>query len=238
MPWRTESSMDPTTVAFVHEFLRVMLEARICITYVMETTSILEQWVKKEWEPKHKGIDVSLTDRCIPGTLLTMAAALEQLNTIDDKLPSAHNISRLDWIVEDGKNQPCPCINEYEIPEATPVCDILEQIQNVFKRIVLMMKLIDVSVQPSFWEEVARAQVCDIGRAKKNCKVDIDIDHAKKQWTITFDKLESAITDIQSFVADNQTSRVADNAGTTNGKDLTPKARCTALLLRLSECTL
>jgi hypothetical protein len=192
---------------------------------VMEMTDILKQWVQKEWEPKHKGTGISLTDMCIPGTIWTMSTALEQLKTLDDELPHAYNIARDDGILRNGVMEPCPCINEYEIPTATPVCDTLEQIKNVFKWILLMMKLLDAAVQPSFWIEVARAE----GR---------DIDHAKEQWNLMEQNLSSAVTDIQSFVAGAQTDPVADNPGTVPVHiDLQPAAQFTALLERLRACT-
>jgi hypothetical protein len=179
--------MNPATVAFVHKCLNVSFEASRSIISVEEMTNILKQWVKKKWEPKHKGADISLNDMCIPGTIWTMATALEQLHTLDEKLPNSYNICRDDGIIIDGARQPCPCINDYTIPAATQVCDILEQIRNVFKWILLMKKLLDVAVPASFWEEVAGVR----GR---------DIEHAKSQWRSMEETLGSSITDIESFV--------------------------------------
>jgi len=225
MPWLHESKIDPVTVALVHECLTVSNKASIEINGLLQMTYTLKQWVKKEWEPKHKDAGVSLTDMCIPGTISTMAAAVEQLHTLDQSLPNYYRICREWGIIVNGAREPNPEINDREIPQATAVCAILQQIQNVFKWIILMMNLLDVSVQNSFWQEVAR-------------EAGSDIEQIISHWNLIRDGLSSTATDIQSFVTENQTGPVADNPGTGHSEGLQPQARLTTLLLHLSAYTL
>jgi hypothetical protein len=225
MPWLQESKMDPAKVAFVHKCLTVSHNASIKINALMQMTYTLEQWVKNKWEPQHKVAGVSLVDMCIPGAISTMATAVKQLTTLEESLPNPHFISR-DWgIIGDGVSQPHPEINDQQLPQATAICDILQQFQNVFKWIILMMNLLDVSVQNSFWQEVARGEGSNI-------------EEITSHWNLIRDGLSSVATNIQSFVTENQPGPVADSPGTGHSETLQPQARLTTLLLHLSACTL
>jgi len=220
MPWLPESRVAPDTVAFVHQYLLVLRNTKIGITCVMDLTDILKAWVAKEWEPKLKQKALSLTDMCIPGTISTMAAAVEQLNTLEDSLPARRSICRDQGIIRDGAREPYPEINTWELPEPTQVRNIFQQIATVFEWLLSVMKLIRDAVQDAFWDEVARAQ-------------NSTTDHVKEIWSDAQDNLTSALTDIRNFAA-------AGHAGAQHPQTppLAPAAQCKLLLARLRACTL
>jgi hypothetical protein len=229
--WTPESQIEPATVSFVHSCLKVSRDTRLTVDCVIELTAQLKCWVHKEWEQKQKGTSMSLADLCVPGAISALAAAVEQLDSLENSLP--HGLRR-DWgVIKDGARIPHPEINTWELPQATEIQNLLMQIQNAFEFILRIMNLLSNAVKPSFWEEVSRAQ----GVATKSNRRQLSTDQVLAHWQNTEQHLRSSVTDIQSFVTDTQTPTVAESPAAVHSDTLHPQAQFTALIQRLRQCS-
>ena len=243
MPWLPESQLAPETVAFVHRCLTTTVNTTIALNNVLELTDLLTRWVDKAWELQLKQTPQSLTKMCIPATISTMTTAVEQLKTLEESLPDQSNLSR-DWgIIRDGASVPYPEINTWELPDAAKVHDLLEQIETVVEWLLRVIRVLDLAVPDSFWQEVA-----SVGGS--------NLTHVNRIRQITEESLTSALADIRNFTHPQPTQAAAGagHAGTEQAQTepaqtepaqtepaqpdpvTTSLSQCNALLARLRAC--
>ena len=224
MVWRPESEINAATLALIHECLHVSGQSSSQIFYVGELAYVLKQWVRTE----RSSVPISLADMSIPGTILTLVAAVETLERLEYSLPSAHWISRDYGVILEGERRPRPEINTDFDPREREIHNGLEQLMNGFEMILSIMNLLGRAVQDSFWEEVARAQ----GVVRP-----VSGEEIKQQWDSTQQGMQSSLTDMRSFVAHTQTAIGSVNPEILNSTNITPRAKLTTLIEQLRAFT-